>query len=99
MARPAVHGANYRRLAPLVVRRAQANPDARCWRDGLTLAEHRPHRNGRPATWTAGHIIDGKPDHELTIADLAAEASTCNYSAGASYGNRQRTEPCTADWR
>ena len=38
---------------------ANANPGTTCWRCGRTLAEHPPHRNGAPAHWTAGHIIDG----------------------------------------
>jgi hypothetical protein len=96
MARRAVHGPRYRILAPLIVRAANADPNTRCWRDGLTLAEHTPHKNGRPAFWTAGHLKDGQPDATLTIHDLAAEASTDNFSQGASFGNRQRIEPRTA---
>src|SRR6185436_8281080 len=100
MARPWVHGPNYRRLAPLVRRAANTNPDARCWRCNLTLAEHTPHANGKPARWTAGHRHDGQPDHTLTLTDLAAEASTCNTSAGASWGNTLRREPRSSGlWR
>lgn len=64
---------------------AYANPGTRCWRCGLTLPEHKPHRNGRPATWQAGHVNDGQVN-----GPLAPEASTCNTSAGAAHGNRTR---------
>jgi|SRR6185436_2545175 len=98
--RPQVHGPNYRRLAQLVRRVANHNPATRCWRCHLTLAEHAPHANGKPARWTAGHRHDGQADTTLTINDLAPEASTCNLSAGATYGNRQRVEPRTRRlWR
>jgi hypothetical protein len=50
---------------------------AHCWRCGRTLAEHPPHRNGRPAEWTAGHTTDGDPN-----CLLLPEASTCNYVEG-----------------
>ena len=95
MARPAVHGTNYRRLAPLVVRWARTHPDARCWRCGNTIDQCRPHRNGKPARWTAGHLKDGQPDTTLTLTSLAPECSPCNSSAGASFGNRGRVEPRT----
>lgn len=64
---------------------ANANPGTTCWRCGRTLAEHPPHRNGAPAHWTAGHIIDGDP-----TSPLAPEVSTCNYTAGAVTGNQRR---------
>lgn len=71
---------------------AYANPHTRCWRCGLTLTEHPPHRNGKPARWTAGHIVDGQIGGELR-----PEASTCNYSAGATAGNRKRN-PTSEQW-
>ena len=95
MARPAVHGHNYRRLAPLVVAWANHHPTATCWRCGNTIDKCRPHRNGKPARWTAGHLKDGQPDATLTLADLAPEASTENFAKGASWGNRNRVEPRT----
>ena len=64
---------------------ANADPSTRCWRCGRTLAMHEPHKNGKPARWTAGHIRDSDP-----TSPLAAEASTCNKAAGATYGNRLR---------
>ena len=79
------HRGTYAAEARRVRAAANANPATRCWRCGRTLAEHPPHRNGRPARWTAGHIHDGQ-----TGGPLAPEASTCNYSAGASAGNRRR---------
>jgi hypothetical protein len=99
MSRKQVHGANYRRLAPLVVRWANTNPHATCWRCGKTIDKCKPHRNGKPARWTAGHLKDGQLDATLTIADLHPECSGCNYSSGASFGNRQRVEPRTLRWR
>lgn len=79
------HRGTYARRAALVRARAYADPTTVCWRCGRTLAEHPPHRTGRPATWTAGHVEDGRIDGQLL-----PEASTCNYSAGASTGNRRR---------
>jgi hypothetical protein len=72
---------------------AYANPDTRCWRCGLTLAQHPPHKTGKPARWTAGHVNDGEMG-----GLLLPEASTCNYAAGAELGNqrspwRRRTPP------
>lgn len=58
----------------------------RCWRDGLTLAQHRSHRDGRRPWWTAGHVTDGDPR-----SPLAPEASVCNFSEGAKHGNRLRS--------
>src|SRR3954468_17697206 len=96
--RAQVHGPMYRRLVPLVRAAAKRDPTPTCWSCGLTLDAH-PQRNGKQQTWTAGHLVDGQPDHTLTLNDLRAEASGCNYSRGASYGNRQRTEPCSPEWR
>ena len=93
-----IHGPRYRTLAKLVRDAANRNPDTRCWSCGKTIADH-PRRNGKPQHWTAGHLRDGQPDHTLTLTDLRAEASGCNYSRGASYGNRQRTEPCSPEWQ
>jgi hypothetical protein len=99
MSRKHVHGRNYRRLAPLVVRYANTNPRVTCHRCGMTIDKCKPHRNGKLARWTAGHLHDGQLDITLTLADLAPECSSCNYSSGASFGNRQRVEPRTLRWR
>ena len=64
---------------------AYADPLTLCWRCGRTLDQHPPHKTGKPATWTAGHVIDSDP-----TSPLLPEASTCNKSAGARYGNRLR---------
>jgi hypothetical protein len=92
------HSGTHQRRAARLKARADADPTTRCWRCGKTLADHAPHRNGKPATWTAGHPdgYEGVPD-----APLLPEASTCNYSHGATYGNRQRkrrTLRPTRDW-
>lgn len=73
---------------------ARANPDTRCWRCGLTIAEHDPHLNGRAAFWTAGHLVDGQPG-----GPLAAEASTCNYRAGNAIARARRLNPLVATRR
>ena len=58
---------------------AYANPDTRCARCGLTLAD-------KPGdTWDAGHAEDGRPG-----GLLRPEHSSCNRSAGAIEGNRRR---------
>lgn len=67
----------YVHAARLLVQAATANPHTRCGRCGRTLAEHPPHRNGKPATWHAGHVNDGEIN-----GTLRAEASTCNIAAG-----------------
>jgi hypothetical protein len=82
---------NYTRRARLLRQAANANPDTRCWRCGRTLPEHPPHRSGHPPRWQAGHVVDSQVN-----GALAPEASTCNASAGASYGNRLR-EPRSED--
>jgi hypothetical protein len=87
------HRGSYQVRARAVVQAARANPNTRCWRCGLTLAQHAAHHNGRRPTWQAGHLIDGQIN-----GALRPEASTCNTSAGATLGNRQRTEPHTEHW-
>jgi hypothetical protein len=94
-----VHGPTHRRLAKVIRRHANADSSTRCWRCGLTLAEHEPHRNGKRPQWMAGHRRHGIVDAQLTLLDLAPEASTCNTSEGASWGNSQRAEAISADWR
>lgn len=88
------HRGQYQQAAARVRARAYANPDTRCWRCGLRLHDHAPHRNGTPARWTAGHVIDG-----LVGGPLLPESSTCNTSAGAAYGNRRRRPiPTSRPW-
>lgn len=79
------HKGSHQVRARRLTRAANANPNTICWRCGRTLPQHPPHRNGRPAYWTAGHLHDGRIG-----GPLAPEASTCNYSAGATAGNRRR---------
>lgn len=83
--KPAHYRGSYHVTSRRVRQAAQADPLTRCWRCGRTLAEHPPHRNGAPARWMAGHIVDG-----LIGGPLAPEASTCNLSAGATAGNQRR---------
>lgn len=85
MTTPAHYLGTYKRDARRVRLLATIRPSTRCWRCGLTLAEHPPHRNGRPAFWTAGHTVDGD-----NSAPILPEASTCNFSKGATAGNLQR---------
>lgn len=71
------HRGNYQTRAARVRAAANADPTTRCWRcDGLTRPDD---------PWTAGHIVDSHPD-----SPLAAEHASCNYSAGATLGNRRR---------
>lgn len=94
------HSGSFNRRSRTINAASTANRATVCWRDGRTLAAHPPHKTGTPAYWTTGHVdnldlarrngatitmIDGRP--------CAPEVSTCNYSIGASDGNRARTEP------
>jgi hypothetical protein len=79
--RPAHRRGTYTAKAAQVRAQANANPMTRCWRCGRTLDQHGPGN-----TWDAGHIRSGDP-----TSPLAAEASSCNRSAGAALGNRQRS--------
>lgn len=72
------HSGDYARRAAQVRAAAQASPGTKCWQCGLTQAEH-----GRK--WTAGHERDGDP-----TSRLLPECERCNYSRGASAGNRRR---------
>ena len=83
--KPAHYRGSYHVQSRLVRERAYADPTTRCWRCGHTLAEHAPHKTGKPPRWTAGHVRDGDP-----TSPLLPEASTCNKSAGATHGNRLR---------
>jgi hypothetical protein len=82
------HAGLYRKYAPIVVARANANPATRC----LTCSQ--PARHGDP--WQAGHVIDGKV--VTSITDLAAEHRSCNTSKGATRGNRMRVQGTTRQW-
>lgn len=75
---------DYDARARRLTRAAAADPFTRCWRCGRTLQDHPPHKTGRPARWTAGHVLDGNP-----ASPLLPEASTCNYTAGAELGQRK----------
>jgi hypothetical protein len=76
---------------------ANADPNATCWRDGLTLAQHPPGTH-----WTCGHVDNPAlyAQHPSTHARMidgrlcAPEVSRCNYSNGATTGNTAR-EPST----
>jgi hypothetical protein len=81
------HRGTYAARARKVRAAANANPATRCWRCGLTLAEV------PGSTWDAGHLSDGRAD-----SALAPEHSTCNRSAGATMGNRRRTQGTTREW-
>jgi hypothetical protein len=78
------HRGDYHVRSRRLTAAARADTSTRCWRCGLTLDQHRPHRNGKPARWTAGHVNDGQVG-----GLLLPEASTCNYSAGAELGNQR----------
>ena len=75
---------SYQQQAKAVTRAAAADPTTLCWRCGKMLHQHPPHKNGRPAFWTAGHLFDGVPD-----SPLLPEASVCNFHAGQETRHRQ----------
>jgi hypothetical protein len=79
--KPAHYRGSYHVRSRALVAAAKANPATKCWRCGLTILEHEPHKSGRAAYWTAGHVRDGDP-----TSPLLPEASTCNYIAGARLG-------------
>lgn len=85
MGKPAHYRGTFHVRSRQVREAAAADPLTRCWRCGLTLHEHKPHKTGRPATWTAGHLRDGDP-----TSPLLPEASTCNKSAGTRLSNERR---------
>jgi len=87
------HSGTHQTRAAAVVARADADPTTRCWQCGLTLEHCRPHHDGKPARWTAGHVIDGQIGGELK-----AECSPCNFTRGAAHGNGQRKQATTHTW-
>lgn len=101
------HRGRYTAYRKQLMQLAAVTPDAVCWRDGLTLAQHPPHRDGTPAKWTAGHTVDGDP-HAMPWLHptrqppagswLALEASTCNYANGARRTNKFRANPQSRRW-
>lgn len=101
------HSGDYATNRNMVCRIANANPAAVCWRDGLTLDQHPPHRNGDRPKWTGGHTVDGDPRARpwLRVTQrppagswIAPEASTCNYSNGARRTNKLRANPTSRRW-
>lgn len=93
--KPAHYRGSYHKQSRKVRDAAKANPSTRCWRCGRTLVEHPRHANGRAPYWTAGHVNDAQVGGELR-----AEASVCNFGAGAErretlHGRRNQT---TREW-
>jgi hypothetical protein len=105
--KPAHRRGTYQHNRNRVVATANSTPHAVCWRDGLTLAAHPPHRNGDPAKWEGGHTIDGAVNAPawLNVTRrpppgpwIAPEASTCNRSNGAHRTNTLRANPRSRTW-
>ena len=102
------HAGRYRVVRDRLVALGNATHGAVCWRDGLTLAQHPPHKDGKPARWTGGHTIDGSTHWtawwQVTSIPpaggdwLALEASTCNSANGARRTNRHRANPRSRRW-
>lgn len=101
------HSGTYQVVGERIRASAKANPRAICWRDGLTLDQHPAHADGSRPYWTAGHTVAGYRDapgwYAVTQRPpsgpwLAAEASTCNYSAGARHTNKLRANPHSETW-
>ena len=93
--KPWHRGRRYVTLGQLVVNAARTNPNAVCWRDGLTMRQHQMRHPGRHLDWQRGHTIKGsrtwQPWLDVTRQPppgdwLAPEVSTCNIGAG----NRER---------
>jgi hypothetical protein len=93
------HNGLYRKLAPLVVARADADPSTRCGQlpdgslhpDGCGLTKR---QHGRQ--WQAGHVVRGKI--VTTPFDLMPHCARCNASSGARDGNRMRRRITSRDW-
>ena len=85
------HRRTYHVQSRRIVAYARANPDTRCWRCHLTHDEYAARHGASAARWTAGHTTDGEIDGELR-----PEHAHCNYSAGATHGNRRRTRNRTS---
>ena len=93
------HAGLYRRFAPLIRARADADPATRCGLlpdgtihadgCGLTKAQHQ-------RDWQAGHVVRGKTVTAMT--DLMPQCSRCNTSSGARDGNRMRRRITSRDW-
>lgn len=101
------HRGRYTIYRKQLLQAAALSSFAVCWRDGLTLDQHPPHRNGNRPTWTAGHTVDGDPNAQPWLDPtrppppgswLALEASTCNYANGAHRTNRLRANPRSRNW-
>ena len=101
------HAGTHEVVARKVCATAKANPNAVCWRDGLTLDQHAPHHDGTPAYWTGGHTVDGYPNAPAWLDVtrkpppgpwIAPEASTENYAHGANKTNKLRTNPHSRPW-
>ena len=69
---------------------------APCWRCGRMIAVGEP--------FTVGHLIDAAiaPEMEHDPGNWAVECPKCNYSAGATAGNRRRrrrpVRPTSRQW-
>jgi len=77
MPKPPHHAGDFDTTAAHVRAQANADPNTTCWRCGNTLDQCRPHRDGTPARWTAGHLRDDDP-----TSPILAECSPCNYRHG-----------------
>lgn len=85
MAKKPWHAGTFHQQSAKVRAAAKADPFTRCWRCRNTIDQCKPHRNGKPAHWTAGHLNDSEIG-----GPLLPECSTCAASSGARYGNRLR---------
>jgi hypothetical protein len=72
--------AGYRKRRALLM--ASVTPATKCIRCGKLAAQHPQfHKTGKPASWHAGHMVDGD-----NRGPLALEWSTCNLRAGGKLG-------------
>lgn len=84
---------SYARRAREVRRYAEANPEVRCWRCGLTMEQARAIAPGKKITWDAGHVNADDPG-----SALRPEHSTCNRAAGAATSNRAQQLNPSRKW-
>lgn len=88
MANKPYHGAAHRRLGTPVVLAAEANPDYRCPRCGLTKAEGIKAYGKAGAKWVRGHRV--RAQQATSPSDYQAEHARCSAGEGGEIAARIR---------
>lgn len=103
---PHHRGRRYNAESARLRRLANANPNAICWRDGMTKAEHEQANPAGDNRWTAGHTVDGSTTWRTwawvtEIPEpgdwLAPEIARCNIAA-ENDRRRGAREPHHEEW-